>query len=821
MTSDHDPGPHDPLTSSLSAYDDSLAAGAAPSAAELPPDLLERYERTRAALDLLERVYHRAGRAAGAPLPPGVPGTIGRFRIRSLLGQGGFGVVFLAEDPNLSRLVALKVPHASSLVDPRLRQRFLGEAEIMAGLSHPNIVRVHEAGEAGGLLYIACEHVRGPTLASWLKEKKPPTEDSVAARFVLTLARAVQFLHSRGVLHRDLKPSNVLLQEESPASPVRLLHPRITDFGLAKHLSAAGQETRTGAVVGTPGYAAPEQAEGRAEDVGAHTDVYALGAILYELLTGEPPCSPEGGPVRWTDVLHREPVPPSLLRPGVSRDLETVALKCLSKETSRRYSSTRELAEDLERLLDGRPVLARPVGAGERLVKWARRRPALAALHAITMASLITLAVLGWRMLQLAEERKSRERELQGVKKAADVDRFHSLVFQALEAMNSRPLGWTDQALTDLEEASRIETEARDSLRLRSLVARSLAGVDLRKAAEFAGGTDAFCLAYSPDGRHLAVGDRASVSFCNVLVYDLKTRGLVHTLSCRALSLAQSGVRALAYHPRRPWLAVGTRNGEVHRWDLSGPRPGCLSFQAHKDWFQPARQLNLQALEVAPHARPADAEAHGYLADAQALAPQYNDPAGPGGAAARVLDLAEGALDSIDLGGIEDPPEQRGWVGWSCAFAAETGPCRPAEGRRRLRPAHRPGPAGRHRPARPRAAARLRHRRRAGPRRQRAAGQGCAVHRHGRPRGGHPPPAGARRQRPRGRRRPRPGRFRRRRPGPDRRHPLRTARRRAGGRRRGRAVRPAQHLRGRFYRRARPGDRQAGAGGPLPEGTTC
>jgi eukaryotic-like serine/threonine-protein kinase len=573
----------DPLTASLAAYDDALASGARPPSADVPPELRPRFDRARGVLDLLERAYPRA------PLPTGVPATIGRFRVRSLLGQGGFGVVFLADDPNLNRPVALKIPHASSLVDPRLRQRFLGEAEIMAGLSHPGVVQVHEAGDAGGLLYIASEYVAGPTLAAWLAGRRgdghPPAPPGDAARLVLALAGAVEFLHSRGVLHRDLKPSNVLL---SPASaegeaggPLGRFDPKITDFGLAKHLAGGGHETRSGAALGTPGYAAPEQAEGRAGDVGAHTDVYALGAVLYELLTGRTPCSPGVGPPGWADVLRNEVASPSRHAP-VPRDLETVCLKALDREVGRRYPSARELIDDLGRYLDGRPVRARPVGPAERLLKWVRRRPALAALLGLGAAVLLALGGAAWRMRELAGEAQERGRDLRATRKTAEVNRYHSLVFRAQEAMNSRPLGWVDQALKDLGEAASLPTEARDPVVLRSLVARCLAGIDLRRAAVLAEGVDAFCLAFSPDGRLLAVGDRSGEASCDVLVYDVETRRLVYTLRCPALSPRETGVAAMAFHPSRPWLAVGTRHGEAHCWDLAGSPPQRRTFQAHQ-----------------------------------------------------------------------------------------------------------------------------------------------------------------------------------------------------------------------------------------------
>ncbi len=318
---------------------------------------------------------------APAPLPS-VPG----YRIEGELGHGGMGVVYQARQESLGRVVALKMLLGGGRAHQRALARFQAEARLVAQVQHPNIVQVFEVGEHDGQPFFAMEYVAGMSLAARIAGAPQPARD--AARLVAVLARAMHFAHQRGIVHRDLKPANVLLAEDGT--------PKISDFGLAKQLDDDSGRTRTGDVLGTPSYMAPEQAAGKVKELGPLTDVYALGAVLYELLTGRPPFRAETATETLLQVLHDEPVPPSRLRPGCPRDLETVCLKCLRKEPGRRYASAEALAEDLERFLDGKPVVARRVTAAERAFKWARRRPAAAALIGLVGALLLGSAAGLW-----------------------------------------------------------------------------------------------------------------------------------------------------------------------------------------------------------------------------------------------------------------------------------------------------------------------------------------------------------------------------------------------------------------------------------------
>lgn len=296
--------------------------------------------------------------------------TIPGYEIIAELGRGGMGVVYKARQMSLKRLVALKLIRDGALASPEEQARFRIEAQAAARMRHPNVVAIYDIGEHAGRPYFAMELVEGGSLDKHLTGQPQPATQ--AAELVRIVALAVQHAHEQKVVHRDLKPANVLLSMHNVAPYCAL--PKITDFGLAKRLDSDSTAlTREGSVLGTAGYMAPEQAEGRVREIGPATDVYALGAILYELLTGQPPFVADTWNKMVQLVLNEEPVPPMRLRPDLPRDLETVCLKCLEKEASQRYASAGELADDLDRFLKGQPVIAVPLGERERLERLAKR----------------------------------------------------------------------------------------------------------------------------------------------------------------------------------------------------------------------------------------------------------------------------------------------------------------------------------------------------------------------------------------------------------------------------------------------------------------
>jgi WD40 repeat protein len=329
-----------------------------------------------------------------------IPRRIGRFSILGELGRGGFGVVYLAHDPLAQRNVALKVPRMGVLSESESWKRFLREARAASRLDHPNLIPMLEAGAIGPVGYIVSAHVAGPSLEQWLRHNPDEVSPGWGARLILDLAHAIEHAHQRGILHGDLKPGNVLLQAPERDGPTasrrdwNAAHalswtPRICDFGMAKLHEIEAEESRSRVVAGSPPYMAPEQAEARQAEIGPATDIYGLGAILYQILTGRPPFSGKNDLETLHLVVNDEPVPPRQLRPIQPRDLETICLKCLAKNPQQRYQSAAALADDLARFLDGRPIRARPVAVWERGWRWARRRPALAALATAMMLALI------------------------------------------------------------------------------------------------------------------------------------------------------------------------------------------------------------------------------------------------------------------------------------------------------------------------------------------------------------------------------------------------------------------------------------------------
>jgi serine/threonine protein kinase/WD40 repeat protein len=389
--------------------------------------------------------------SGGVPHPCKIPG----YEIIDELGRGGMGIVYKARQLGLNRLVALKMLLSAAPVTPESLARFRIEAETLGRLQHPNIVRIYEIGEHEGLPYFVMEYIDGPSLAQQMAGMPQPPR--AAAYLVEILARAMSAVHRCGIIHRDLKPANILLVSDGLASgewrsetraggetteatpgaglqsaatlppaprtstpgPLAPSYPKITDFGLAKRIEDPGAVTRTGSVMGTPDYMAPEQARGDTSAFGPWTDIYALGAILYEMVTGRPPFQGASPAETLARVLDNEPVSPTWWRAGLPRDLETICLKCLEKDRQRRYSNALELAEDLRRFQAGEPIKARPIGVLGRTWRWCRRQPvaaaALAAAGALGLALVITVLVYNARLQEaltrehaLAEERRSQ-----------------------------------------------------------------------------------------------------------------------------------------------------------------------------------------------------------------------------------------------------------------------------------------------------------------------------------------------------------------------------------------------------------------------------
>jgi tetratricopeptide (TPR) repeat protein len=336
----------------------------------------------------------RRDRSWGRDVEPAPLPDVQGYEILDELGRGGMGVVYLARHRQLGRLVALKMVLAGEYAAPAALARFRAEARAAARLQHPGIVQIFEVGEQEKRPFVALEYVAGGSLARRLAAAPLPARE--AAHLVQALARAMQAAHQQGIVHRDLKPSNILLTPEGD--------PKVTDFGLAKTLDDDACLTRSESILGSPSYMAPEQAQGHAKHVGPAADIYALGAILYEAITGRPPFKAATPLLTLEQVRSIEPVPPTQLVPGLPGDIETICLACLRKEPARRYESALALADDLGRLLRGEPIKARPVSPAERAWRWARRKPAVASLL-VALGLAVAGGFAGMTVLWLRAER--------------------------------------------------------------------------------------------------------------------------------------------------------------------------------------------------------------------------------------------------------------------------------------------------------------------------------------------------------------------------------------------------------------------------------
>lgn len=367
------------------------------SAAELcrdDPDLLEEVRRRIDAfhhmeallgLDKLDQSSSQTPDQSLVDLDQPASIRLAGYEIIELLDRGGMGVVYRARQCQLNRFVALKMLSGVHCPADRIA-RFRTEAESVAQLHHPNIVQIYDVGECAGRPFYAMELVEGGTLAAKLAETKFSSRNSAA--FIETLARGIHVAHVRGIVHRDLKPANVLLTEDGT--------PKIADFGLAKRLDDDSSQTRTGEILGTPSYMAPEQADGKPAEIGPAVDVHALGAILFEMLAGEPPFKGTTALESLRRLSSEDAVLPRDVRTSVPRDLQSICLKCLERLPMRRYATAEDLADDLRRFLDGRPVAARRISMPHRLAKWSRRRPALSIASALMLVLAVVFAASGY-----------------------------------------------------------------------------------------------------------------------------------------------------------------------------------------------------------------------------------------------------------------------------------------------------------------------------------------------------------------------------------------------------------------------------------------
>jgi WD40 repeat protein/tRNA A-37 threonylcarbamoyl transferase component Bud32 len=553
---------------------DAASPGPPPSAAKPgeQPTLIERGEG---------KEPDATGFTVGPPEAPpeatetGQPMPLSRFGDYELLneiGRGGMGVVYKARHVRLNRLVALKMILGGNLAHPDDRYRFEVEAAAVAQLQHSGIVALYEAGSHENQPYFSMEFVHGSSLAHRVAEG--PLPGSAAARYLEATARAVHYAHTRGIIHRDLKPANILLSGEGraaakgdaetdsassdPRAPFPGI-PKITDFGLAKVLTTDSGQTRTGAVLGTPSYMAPEQAAGR-KDIGPSCDVYSLGAILYELLTGRPPFRAETALATLTMVAEQEPIAPRLLNPAVDRDLETICLKCLEKDAKRRYATAEEFADDLGRFLRREPISARRLTAVGRALKWCRRKPALAALLFVSVLALVGFGVFGWIVAEeehrLRYQAKIRAEGMRHLLYLAQIRQAQQALLQADPERAGRLLAhWLPR-----DNADAPDLRGWEWFFLRD---RCGGRYCLRGHAD-----RALAVVYSPKGDRLASAGGHPGKPGLIKIWNAATGELLYTLEGH-----EQAVVALAYSSDGKFLASAGYDRTVRTWDPNRGTP--------------------------------------------------------------------------------------------------------------------------------------------------------------------------------------------------------------------------------------------------------
>jgi WD40 repeat protein/serine/threonine protein kinase len=501
------------------------------------------------------------------PLPPAaenveeevrVPG----YEILGELGRGGMGVVYKARQKSLNRLVALKMILAGGHAGPEQIARFRAEAEAVARMQHPHIVQVYEVGEHAGRSFISLEFCSGGSLAERFQGQPQPAR--TAAALVKTLAGAVQHAHGHGIIHRDLKPANILLQSiltaedaearrgtpsdslplrASASSAVKDYLPKIADFGLAKQLDAQVAHTQSGSLVGTPSYMAPEQTAGRSKQIGPATDIYALGAILYEALTGRPPFRAATPLETLEQVRSQEPVAVRQLQPRVPRDLETICHKCLQKEPAKRYPSAAALADDLGRFLSGRPIQARPVGQVERLWRWSKRNPLVASLTAAVSILLATVSVVtsvGYVQMERALTRLQRS--------------YYA------ERMGHMQPAWENHNILGLQDLL-AETGSFPERGFEWYYWQRLCRVEHLTLLGHKGGVTA--VAFAPDGQRLVTGGSDGTA----RMWDAANGRELFRLEGH-----RSNVTAVAFAPDGRWVVTAGTDGTTRLWDTNSGR---------------------------------------------------------------------------------------------------------------------------------------------------------------------------------------------------------------------------------------------------------
>ena len=495
------------------------------------------------------------------------PGRFGDYEFLEQIAHGGMGVVYRARQISLDRVVAVKLLLLGPLASRETIERFHREAQAAASLRHPNIVAIYEVGEVEGQPFFSMDYVEGRSLAQVIAERGVRSaEFGEAADWVRVIAEAVHYAHQHCILHRDLKPANVLIDAQNQV--------RINDFGLAKRLDLDSSLTMSGQTIGSPSYLPPEQAAGQNQRVGPASDVYSIGAILYELLAGRPPFLGQSVQDTLIQIRDKEPLRPRLLNPGIPRDLETICLKCLNKEPHRRYTSAQALAEDLERWLAAKPIQARPVGVIERGRLWCRRKPALAAAYALVGLLLLLLSI--GSPIAAYRINKARQQALANAGAEKQERQRAERSFYAAN-MNLAQQAWEQDSIFRLRQLLE-ETQASQERGFEWYYWQRQTHLELNTLRGHDAGISS--VAFSPDGQRIVAG-----SGMEAKVWETASGRRLFTLK----GMDSSGVLAVAFSPEGQRILTGSASRTVKVWEAASgrelrnlTRPGnnvrCLAF---------------------------------------------------------------------------------------------------------------------------------------------------------------------------------------------------------------------------------------------------
>ena len=517
----------------------------------------------------------------------GIPArTVGDFELLQPIGQGGMGTIFKARDRRLGRIAAVKIL-AQHVAAPKDLKRFHSEARAAGALNHSNIVPVYDVGEADGCHFIVMNYVEGESLAELLARNNAPLPPEVAARYAEEIGHAVVHVHENDIVHRDLKPGNVLIDTKDNI--------RVTDFGLARELQSNDDLTRTGQVMGTPGFMSPEAAKGESREVGPAADIYGMGAVLYCLLANRPPFQAATPYETIRQVISSDPVALRQLDPSIPRDLETICMKALEKEPTRRYPTAQEMVDDLRRFQDGDPIKARPVSAFTAGIRWIGRHKAATSLVALAAMLCIAsmLAFVLWHEYGVAQRVVAdARRHAELAEQLAQTESYFSLTNEARRFIAEGAPGWSWRALDKLEKAAEIQTDARDELELRNAAAECLGALDFRPITTLS--SDIICsdVAVSPDGRWLAISELKRQDAMRLRIYDTATWELHRKIDVpvfretlsrlfQGVTRFQEGIRLIAFSPNSRWLVAGTRHGHLIAVDLDNAEAPPVKWQGH------------------------------------------------------------------------------------------------------------------------------------------------------------------------------------------------------------------------------------------------